>query len=103
MKVQIRVERNVSECVTIEVKDLEHLKQLVKDNTLFDFIDEQNERFEDGAADEVWEEVCGEILWTNIAILNDDNTDQAEYRISDENELLKLNQYGEVEEDVMGN
>ena len=82
MKVQIRVECNVSASIMIEVKDLEHLTQLVKDEKLLDEIYEQK-------TEDQWEKSSAKIIWMDIAILDDDGTDQVYYRITDDNKLVE--------------
>ena len=82
MKVQIRVECNVSASIMIEVKDFEHLTQLVKDEKLLDEIYEQK-------TEDQWEKSSAKIIWMDIAILDDDGTDQVYYRITDDNKLVE--------------
>lgn len=78
MRVDICVNRNVTEVATIYVENFEKLEELVKANELFDEIDNQRIRFK---------ETCGEILGTNITI--DDSTT---YILEDDNTLTKINE-----------
>jgi len=60
MKVIVHLERNVSDAVEIEVKDLDELKELAKDtDKLHQEIDRQ---------DQTWEEVCGEVLYATYEV-----------------------------------
>ena len=99
MKVAVRVERNVSEQAIIEVKDLDELKRLVKENELFEEIDRQHA---EKGEPEVWEETSGDILFTRVAELDENNNNVQEYDIGENNKLIPLNIYGE-REDVDGN
>ena len=96
MKIAVRVERNVSEQAIIEVKDLDELKQLIEENKLFEEIDRQHA--EKGES-EVWEETYGDVLFTRVAELDENNNNVQEYDIDDETgKLIPLNEYGERED-----
>ena len=64
MKIRIYVERNVSEMAEIELLDRDHLKTLIKDRELFDEIENQGSEFE---------ETVGEVLYTTIEIIDEND------------------------------
>ena len=80
MKIEIRIDRNVCESVIIDIENEEQLKELVKNDELFDQIDYQGKKFE---------EDCGEILFTEIAILDDNDNDIKTFKINNEDKLVE--------------
>lgn len=83
-KFLITIDRDVCESATCEFKDLNELKEYLKKGDLFEEIDRQAAERDDDA----WEEICGEILDTHIAELDENEEEVKSYLVIDGNKSL---------------
>ena len=84
-KFLITIDRDVCESATCEFKDLNELKEYLKKGDLFEEIDRQAQM---NAKDNPWQEVCGEILDTHIAELDENEEEVKSYLVIDGNKSL---------------